>query len=412
MKTLLKAAFVATMEHAPLLRDGAVVFDDTMIADVGAAKDLLPKHPDARVEDLGGAILLPGLINAHTHLELSDCVAGESAGMPFHEWIIRVRATRTTNDPAEATRIGIAQCLKFGVTCVGDITQQIKIARQTIAHSPLRCVSYGETIGLAKLRSKFETLLRTAIDESDSRLSPRLTIGLSPHAPYTVDLDGYRECVAIARAHGLPLATHLAETPHEREFLEHHRGPFRDVWEQIGSWSDLVETFAASPIRFTQAIGLLDLPAALLAHVNYCDDDELEILARGRASVVYCPRTHAYFSHPPHRWREMLSRGINVVVGTDSCASSPNPNLVDDLRLLHHLAPETSPNALWQMATLRAARAVGQANLVGSIAPGKAADFVTFKAMEDDPLRAILESDEVPESVWIAGERVKNASLP
>src|SRR5207302_10539659 len=107
------------------------------------------------------------------------------------------------------------------------------------------------------------------------------------------------------------------------------------------------------------AIGLLDYPT-VLAHVNYCDDVDLDLLARGRAGVVYTPRTHAYFGHPPHRWRDMLARGINVAVGTDSCASSPDLNLVDDLRLLHRLAPEVPAQTLWEMATIRGARAIGR----------------------------------------------------
>jgi cytosine/adenosine deaminase-related metal-dependent hydrolase len=131
----------------------------------------------------------------------------------------------------------------------------------------------------------------------------------------------------------LPLATHLSEAQEEKTFLESHSGMFRDLWERIGSWEDDVPTFKGSPIAMAQAIGMLDFPT-LLAHVNYCDDHELELLTRGRASVVYCPRTHRYFGHPPHRWREMLARGINVAVGSDSCASSPDLNLVDDLRLL------------------------------------------------------------------------------
>src|SRR5262249_49621367 len=152
----------------------------------------------------------------------------------------------------------------------------------------------------------------------------------------------------------MPLATHLAETPDEHAFLKSKTGAFRDVWETLGKWSDEVETHQGPPIAMARDIGLLDFPT-LLAHVNYCHDDEMAMLARGRASVVYCPRTHAFFDHPPHRWREMLARGINVAVGTDSCASSPDLNIVDDLRLLHKIAPEVPAFDLWEMAATRAA---------------------------------------------------------
>ena len=119
-------------------------------------------------------------------------------------------------------------------------------------------------------------------------------------------------------------------------------------------------------------LGYLAYPKTLLAHVNYCEDDELQLLANGRASVVYCPRTHAYFGHPPHRWREMLAMGINVAVGTDSRGSSPNLNLVDDLRLLHRLAPEVSPERIWEMGTTHSATAIGCAESCGTLAVRRA----------------------------------------
>jgi len=153
---------------------------------------------------------------------------------------------------------------------------------------------------------------------------------------------------------------------------------------------------------------LLDYPT-LLAHVNYCDDEELSILASGKASVVYCPRTHEYFGHQPHRWREMLAREINVAVGTDSCASSPDLNIVDELRLLHKIAPEVHVLQLWQMATIRAARAVQLQNEVGSLSIGKRADMIAFPADGDDPLTRILESDCLPSQARIGGITVSPA---
>jgi cytosine/adenosine deaminase-related metal-dependent hydrolase len=147
---------------------------------------------------------------------------------------------------------------------------------------------------------------------------------------------------------------------------------------------------------------LLDYPT-LLAHVNYCDDDEIALLAAGGASVVYCPRTHAYFGHPPHRWREMIRHGINVAVGTDSCASSPDLNLLDDLRLLRRIAPDVSSMDLLAMATTRAARAIGMEKETGSLTPGKAADVIAMPAADLDD---VLSRPVLPSAVWIAGTRL------
>jgi cytosine/adenosine deaminase-related metal-dependent hydrolase len=408
----LRASFVAPIDQ-PILRDAAIVCAAGHILEVGPDNTLIKSHPDARVHDFGNAVILPGLVNPHTHLELSGCTAGDSPGGSFADWIMSLprRIGRETGKSPEelfgpATRRGIQQCLRFGVTTVGDISQQMHITRPIIRESPIRCVSFGEVIGLGGNRKRYDELLPRAIDRAHQ--TDRLRIGLSPHAPYTVDLDGFRQCLEMARQQDLPLATHLAETPAEREFLDHHSGPFQQIWQMLGHWREGLVTMRGSPICAAQEAGLLDYPT-VLAHVNYCGDDELELLARGRASVIYCPRTHAYFGHPPHRWREMLSRGINVAVGTDSCASSPDLNIIDDLGLLQRQAPDLPAQQIWEMVTVRAARALGLDHMVGSLTPGKLADFAVFETSGDDPLRQALHDAREPLSLWIDGAMVRQS---
>ena len=402
---IITAGWVAPMDR-PVFRDGAVVVSHGRIHDVGDPRELAKAHRGADSIDLPRAILLPGLVNAHTHLELSTCCAGDGPGTHFGEWILGIRRQLAAQGDdfdavvSGAVRAGVRQSLRFGVTTIGDISQQNHLTRPVLRDLPIRCVSYGETLGLAKQRARHDELLARALDATHE--TERLRIGLTPHASYTVDLRDYRTCLRVARERNLPLATHLAENPQEREFLEHQTGLFRDIWESLGMWDDAVETYRGSPIEFAHAIGLLDYPT-LLAHVNYCDDDELELLARGSASVVYCPRTHAYFGHAPHRWREMLARGINVAIATDSCASSPNLNLVDDLRLLRKLAPDVPAQSLWEMATVRAARAVRMEDEVGTIARGKRADLVAFDAEDADALESILRDAREPSHVWFDG---------
>lgn len=408
MKTLLRAAY-AFPADAPLIRDAAVVFDGDRILTAGPTADVRRRHADARVEDLGDRLLLPGLVNPHTHLELSTCVSGTSHEGTFADWILALpkRLRRHELPPEEifpgATRVGIEQCLRFGVTTVGDISQQSHLTRPILAASPLRCVSYGEVLGLGRLRPRFDELLPRALDTTHR--SDRVYAGITPHAPYTVDLPGYRQCLALARQHKLPLATHLAESPHEEAFLTDHGGMFRELWDTLGLWCDPVETYPGPPLAFAQAVGFLDYPS-LLAHVNYCTDGEIALLAAGRASVVYCPRTHAYFGHPPHRFRDMLRAGINVAVGSDSCASSPDLNLLDDLRLVHRLYPALSPEQLFSLVTTNAARALQLHEAVGSLAPGKKADVVAFPVRTGDPLGELLESDVRPDRLWIGGRSV------
>jgi len=404
--SILTAAWVAPMD-GPIQRDAAVAFSAGSILAVGPAADVRRQFPQAEVEDLGGSVLMPGLVNAHVHLELSALTPGDRPAN-FVDWLKRLlpRSTPTVDATQAFARrgveIGVSQCLQFGVTTVGDISRQCAITRPLLSAGPLRVVSYGEVQAMAQRRGLLEERLAIAADASHA--SDYLRIGITPHAPYSIEADGYARCLQVARERGMPLATHLAETSAEAEFLSDHRGPFRELWSYLDAWDEQVPVFRGGPVRFARSLGLLDYPT-LLAHVNYCDNDELAMLAAGRASVVYCPRTHAYFDHPPHRWREMLDAGINVAVGTDSTGSSPNLNLVDDLRLMHELAPEPPAMRLWELATLRGARALGMESRIGSLIPSKAADFVAFAARGNDPLREVLENAARPSAIWMRGVR-------
>ena len=409
--TLLLADWVAPMDQ-PLLRDGGVAFRDGGVAfrdgvifAVGPANEIRRQHPGATITRLPQTILIPGLVNAHVHLELSSHTPGPRP-KSFTDWLLRLIPRRPiSQEEMKATTEaaiteGVRQCLRFGVTTVGDISRLCQITRPLLKNSPLRVVSFGEVLAMAQRRALLEERLATAANSTEQ--SDSLRIGISPHAPYSVEADGYRRCLQVAREQSMPLTTHLAESPDEAEFLASHSGPFRELWQQIGGWDDNVPTFGGGPIRLAQSLGLLDYPT-LLAHVNYCDDDELAILSRGIASVVYCPRTHAYSGHPPHRWRDMLAAGINVAVGTDSTASSPDLNLVDDLRLLHQIAPDVPAELLWEMVTIRGAQALGLDQQVGTLTPGKAADIVAFETEGDAPLAEILDNSKPPKLIWSSG---------
>jgi len=393
----------------PLIRDGAILFQGGTILDVGDATLLWRHHPDAEIIDCPGEIILPGLINAHTHLELSE-FACCSPPASFVDWITQLVPRGQVNlqsiheSVARSIPIGVAQCMRFGVTAVGDISRHCTVSRPLLQNGPLRVISYGEVQAMAQRRMFLEGRMQAATDPIFE--SEFVRIAISPHAPYSVELNGYRRCIELATSRGLPLATHLAETPDEALFLANHSGRFRELWNALGAWDDDVARFAGGPIRFAAHVGLLDYERTLLAHVNYCDDDEMDLLARGKASVVYCPRTHAYFGHPPHRWRDMLARGINLAIGTDSCASSPDLNLIEELRLVRRVTPEFPAIELWKMATIHAARAIDMQNRIGAIRAGLAADFVAFRAIGDDPLESILRESVLPTKVWIGGTSV------
>jgi len=393
---------------SPPIRDGAVAIAGDKILASGTQADVQRAYPQGVVQDLGDVVLLPGLVNPHTHLELSDLKQGDKPES-FVGWIMNLMGqtaragTAVPEQVQNAVKVGVAQCMKFGVTSVGDISKQCMHSRPILRDGPLRVVSYGEIQAMAQRRGLLDERFAAASDISQD--SEFLRVGVTPHAPYTVEPEGYARCVAFARSENRPLATHLAETPDETIFLENQTGAFRQLWELgVKAWDEHVPKYTGGPIRFARDVDLLSIPT-LLAHVNYCDDDELQILAGGKASVVYCPRTHDYFGHPPHRWREMLAAGINVAVGTDSCASSPDLNLVDELRLLRKLAPDIPAIDLWAAATTRAAKAICMGGRVGSIGPGKCADLVAFPIHQSEtPLETILDEPILPTGVWINGK--------
>ena len=322
--TLLVASLVVPMTRPPI-RSGGVLVRDGRIVDVDSAARLARARPHARQIDLGRSMLLPGLINAHTHLELTGIARGVDRPGCFTDWISALGQSlnRTAPDFSErvtaATRAGVTQSISHGVTTVGDISQQMHLTRPILRGGPLSVVSFGEALGLARIRHRFEAGLQRALDLSDE--SSSLRCGVSPHAPYTVDEPGLRACVAAAEQARRSICIHRAETREETDFTTSHTGSFRALWDRLGTWSDDAPLPGCAPIELAERTGLLRA-GALLAHVNYCTDAELDLLAHRAAAVVFCPRTHAYFDHPPHRWREMLARGINVCVGTPHLPTS------------------------------------------------------------------------------------------
>ena len=392
---------------SPLIEDGCVVVEGDRIVAVGATRDINPPHID---EDIDG-VLMPGLINAHTHLELTNV---PRPGMPgtFQDWLLTTMGATREADPnvfaakrEAAVREGIAQCLKFGVTCVGDISQNVEIVRPILANGPIRSVSFGECLGLGERRARFERLLENAIETSITDPAGLMDIGVAPHAPYTVDIDGYRQ-IESHFAKPLNATTHLAETSDEAAFVMRREGPFKRLYETLGFDPGPGEFFFGSMFAGLTMYGGLSLWRWLLVHMNYCEDIGLQVLASGRGRVVWCPRTHEYFGHPPHRWREMRERGIAVCVGTDSCASSPDLNVVDDLRLVHRQCPEESPAGLWAMVTTEAQHALrwrGDTHLIGRLSKNALADLTSFPTRSTDPLREILDTPAMlPNAVWIA----------
>lgn len=331
------------------------------------------RRPDT--VDLGDVAILPGLVNCHTHLEFSGLNAPLEPMTPFTEWIRRVVRYRRSAavDVADSIRRGLAESLQSGVTLLGDIGTS-GWSWDDYRTGPESLV-FQELLGLKAERTP--ELMTLAERHAASKHA-----GLSPHAPYSVHPDLFRQAVQLAQSSQVSVAMHLAETEAERELLFDGTGEFRTLLQDFGLWQpDLFGGRTWS--EFLEPLS--ELPRALVIHGNYFGTDELRFLAQNpQLTLVYCPRTHAAFGHPPHPWQTLLNLGGSVALGTDSRASNPDLSLWKELQFLAANFPNVSQLELLQLATINGARALNRRQDHGSLETGKLANLLVIGPAPDD----------------------------
>jgi cytosine/adenosine deaminase-related metal-dependent hydrolase len=319
--------------------------------------------------DLGDVAVLPGLVNAHTHLDLSGLRGQCAPGRVLPDWLRSVIGARGMTSPEQVSldiRRGLEECLRSGTTLVGDISAS-GASFPVLRDAPLRAVVFRELLGLTEERAcRAWADAENWLDVTQSSATCRP--GLSPHAPYSVRASLFKRVAERSGRDGLPVSIHLAESQEEIELLQERGGPFVDFLQQLGVWepSGLVAGFE-EVLRLIQAVSPL-----LLAHGTYLEPGST--IPAG-ASVVYCPRTHAAFGHQPHPVYEFLHQGVRVALGTDSLASNPDLSLWNEVRFLKQLQPEWPDDILLRMATIWGAEALGWDKETGSLEPGKSADL-------------------------------------
>lgn len=401
--------------------DGPPIERATIEIEDGRIVTLHDQHDPCAIE-LGNVAIIPGLVNAHTHLELSDVATPLPPAVPFTDWLRAVMTHRrarpaSSTDAAQRLAAGRAECLAAGTTLLGDIVGSDWCAPATSSPA-LHETAFLELIGLSTERvgaqlsaaQRFLAGGETCDEPTDDQppaesktslpgVAPsRVVRALSPHAPYSVHPDLFYGAVDLAVAHRVPLAIHLAETQAELQLLRDGTGEFRTFLEELGVWNSAVFNKPRRPLDFLEPLTRVE--CALAIHGNYFAADELEFLARHPGiSVVYCPRTHAYFRHAPHPWRELLSRGINVALGTDSRASNPDLSIWSELLFLRRHFPEVAGDELLRLATANSARALGCHDRTGTLTVGKRADFAVVPlpdATASDPHTLLFKSTGKP----------------
>ena len=402
----LSARWVLPMD-GPAIDRGAVLIDaGGRIAAVGPG-DTVPRPPGAVAEEFADGLLLPGLINTHTHLELTGFEA-ESPEPDFAAWIRGVRARKSGRTPeafAVAARAGLESCWASGVTTVADTGDSGAVAA-VLAQAGGSGIVYHEVFGphpdqaadsMAELGRRMAELCRHA--------GGRVRLGVSPHAPYTVSGPLYAAVAAWARAERVPVAVHVAESAAESALLADGTGSFADAWR--GRGIPLPVPLGHTPVEWLERHGVLG-PDTLCIHVVRAGAADIERLAAAGCAVAHCPASNAAHGHGTAPLRALLEAGVRVGIGTDSVLSVGSLDLLTEVRLAAGLA-RLDPTAALRLCTVDAARALGLETEIGTLAVGKWADGVVLRpragADRADPAALALASGPADVVLTVLGGR-------
>jgi cytosine/adenosine deaminase-related metal-dependent hydrolase len=366
---------------SPPVEDGTVVVEHDRIVYAGPRRDAPSGRDTGRDTELGAAIIAPGFVNAHTHLDLT-VTRGHVAAPSFFDWIRAVVAIRDRMTPAElldSARAGIIEGLRAGVTTYADTGPSVA-AFDAMRELGVRGIAYHEVFGpdpatcAVALRD-----LGRALAEMQTRETPLVRAGVSPHAPYSVSDVLYRKVAALARERGLPLATHIAEGEDEAVLVSEGTGAFAGF---LGGRGIAVAPRARTPVSLLDDCGVLG-PNALLIHCVRVDAADIQAIAGHGCGVATCPVSNTRLSHGAAPVRDLLDAGCRVGVGSDSMASNDGMDIWYESGLATGARDDEPPHdrgqhARWELATLGGARALRMESEIGSLEVGKQADFAAF----------------------------------
>jgi cytosine/adenosine deaminase-related metal-dependent hydrolase len=397
---------------SPPIRDGTVVIKGDRIIAVGEWKKIAREFP-AEVWEFPDGVLMPGLVNPHTHLENTNFAETIKRPQTFNKWLlqmVRLVRSQTFEDALQASVRGIEQLTKFGVTCIGEFSR-FGASFQALRNSRTRAVVFKEFICLRDEDAERQLgELARWLEDAKELMNPLLTIGLGPHAPYTVTPTAFRRVIGLAQRENCRICVHAAESPSERKLVEQRKGVWR--WWLGSVLRDV--PLGLSPIRYLDWLGVLQ-PKTLLVHCVQVDDADIALLAERKVWVAHCPRSNANLKVGLMPLGKMLSAGVKVCLATDGLASVDSLSPLDEIRFAIKVAREhpklypTLPPSRWlQMVTLDAAASLGLDRFVGSLDAGKQADIAIFRfnASIDDPYDALLSEGRKATATMVAGEFV------
>jgi aminodeoxyfutalosine deaminase len=368
-----------------LLYNGAVVISRGTIRATGTFHTIVKQFPHHQIYHVKNAVILPGLINVHTHMELPSLLH-EIKSRAFPDWIlnlIQVKKSLHDQDYASATQENIKTLLQTGTTTVGDICTH-GISLPLVRRSGLRAMIFDEIIAMDAHDTRHEHSSINVLIPKKIRASRLMHRGVSPHSPYTVSEKVLRHITTLAVKRKLMVCMHVAESPDEIRLLQRKKSDLDKLYQRAG-WSMHWAPSGASSFEYLQRIGCLS-PNLLAVHAVHVTDQDIALIKKSRASIAHCPRSNRETGVGRMPLKKYLVANITVGLGTDSLASSPSLNMWDEMRYAYKIHKKGGITAkdIFHLATLGGARALGMGKDVGTLEPGKKADLIAVPLPKKD----------------------------
>ncbi len=387
------------------IRQGAMRIQGQRIVQVGN-RDEIKAHPGEEVYELNDALLMPGLINAHCHLELGMMRGVLSGEQSFALWVSRLRKFLLSALPADyanATQLGALECLKNGITTVVDVGntgEPFGVLQQI----PIRSFPHLELIGLDPAVAESRLCEAKSKITNLSAFPSLMRPSLAAHAPFSCSIELLQILQNDLAAASSFFTMHLAESKEEQLLFLEGRGP---LWEFCRRIFPAMQCPAETPVKYLQRNNLLP-SQALWVHGNLLQAEDFEILAQTKSTLVHCPKSHAFFHHPRFAYTEAVAAGLNICLGTDSLASNDSLSIFDEMAEFKRVYPQVTCQEIFKMATVNGANALGYSDL-GRLEVGALADFIAIHFKHDEA--CILEDEIVCEAhevslVVVNGEAV------
>jgi cytosine/adenosine deaminase-related metal-dependent hydrolase len=395
-----RADWVLPISGTPL-RSGWVSIKDNRITHTGtgAASSAI---------DLGRAAILPGLVNAHTHLELSYLHKRVPPDTSFVQWARTLMALRrqypdpSAQEIVSAARDAIKMARRSGTGLLGDISNTL-ITVPLLREAGMAAQVFHELLGFNVAEPEARVRAAVGAINATGAAHPDVRVALAAHAPYSVSPAMFRAIRAAVDAHTVPLTSvHLGESPDEVEFLRHGTGAFRTLLQELDVWTPDWKPPGVSPVAYLSDLGFLNRDALVVHGVQFDGADLSQLSALG-ATLAACPRSNVHVGVGSPPLEAFCAMGADVAFGTDSLASVADLNLFSELREARRIAPRVPARRLLEGATLTGARALGFGEEFGSIDVGKRAALIAVRVPEGvDDVEEYLVGGIEPDAVrWL-----------